>query len=188
MKRGADHVATAGEEAVGRAPVVFERQPVTDSKAHIRGLCRHIELVQETFEIGVVPVVVNNEPGIDRVRAGLGFHVDGVGVPSRVVRRLVHGKLVIRVQRVRADKSRNPSPDDRDLHLILFASGRVLDQRDRPHAAGAKRADALPLVARAAPGRQRNEPARAFEILGVAGTVLHPFLEQALARDPDQQR
>ena len=50
------------------------------------------------------------------------------------------------------------------------------------------RMDGLSLLARAAPRRARQESTGALDVLGVAGALLHPLLQVALAGHPDQQR
>jgi hypothetical protein len=113
---GADEVGGAGEEAPRRPAVLEAAATVGDGEAHVRGLARHPELRQQRFELGVVTVVEDDEPGVDPVGPVLGLDRHRVGVAADPLARLVDDDLVLGVQPVRGHQSRDPGADDRDLH------------------------------------------------------------------------
>ena len=68
---------------------------VGDREAHVRGLARHPQLVQQRFEARVVAIVEDDEAGVDPVGPVLGLDRDRLGVATDPVARLVDDDVVL---------------------------------------------------------------------------------------------
>src|SRR5450755_373347 len=108
-------MAAIREQAVERGRAVLELA-VGDAEAHVTWLRRDSELGQQPLEVGVVPVVQDDEARVDVKAAGLGLNGDGVGVPADPIRRLEHRDLVLSVEQMGGDQAGYAGADDCDLH------------------------------------------------------------------------
>ena len=115
-KLGLSEVGGAGEEAPRRAGVLEAAAAVGDREAHVGGLARDPELLQQRFEVGVVAVVEDDEAGVDPVGPVLGLDRHRVGVAADPLARLVDDDLVLGGQLVGGHQARDTGSDDRDPH------------------------------------------------------------------------
>ena len=80
---GADDVAALTEQAIEvAARILAAALGDGDGKAHRGGGGFNAEMIEERGEIGVVLLVIDNEPGIDRHRAVFGLRQNGIGVAA----------------------------------------------------------------------------------------------------------
>ena len=83
QERGSRQVPPLREHRVEIRAPVFEPAPgVGDAEAHLRRLGLDAQLAQQAGESRVVRLVVDDEPGIDRVRDATDLDVDGMGVAA----------------------------------------------------------------------------------------------------------
>jgi len=105
------------EQRVEAGAVVFEAGFFAmHAEAHVAGLPADAEFVQQRDEIGIGPVVEDDETGIDRIPAPLVFDVMRVGVAANMAASFKHGDVVILVQVMGQGVAGNAATDDGDFH------------------------------------------------------------------------
>lgn len=96
MKTGSEKIAALGEQRIERCAVVFQAGAlVLDAKAHIAVLPGHIELVEHGNEVGIGPVIENNETGIHRIALTGQFYIDRMGMTTRTTVRLKYRHFML---------------------------------------------------------------------------------------------
>ena len=110
-------VATLGEDATEAGSGVLEAAlGHRHREAHVRGLAGHAPAVQQAAEDRVVPLVVDDEAGVDGDRTPLELDLHRVGVPTEAICCLEEGQLVpVGEQRRRGD-ARDARSDHCDPH------------------------------------------------------------------------
>ncbi len=117
IKTWTQQIAALREQRVQCFAIVFKAGLlVADAEPHGRGFGSHAEFIQQCDEVRVRPVIKDNKSGVDGVPFTIQFDVDGVGVPAEIVVGFKQGDLVIRVQAIGRNQSRDSRADDRQLH------------------------------------------------------------------------
>ena len=98
--------------------LAYSKSPcrVGDGEAHVRGLRRDAEAVEQPLEARVVAVVEDDEAGVDPVRLVRRVDPHRVRVAARVVAGLEHDDVVLGREQVGGDESGDSRADDGDLH------------------------------------------------------------------------
>ena len=117
VEGGSQQIAGLGEEPAQSHAAPFETAALAvQSEAHVRGLGCDSQLAQQTREVRVGGVVVDDEAGVDRIVPPRHRHVDGVGVAPDAVLRLEELDPVARMQEVGGHQAGDAAADDRDPH------------------------------------------------------------------------
>ncbi len=115
---GIHQVAALGEQRVEVGAAVLQTGAgIGDAEAHLSGVGRDVELLQQGHEPGVVGLVVDDEPGVDCVVDAVDLDIDRVRVATDAVVRFEDGQLVVGAELVGGDEARHAGPDDRDPHV-----------------------------------------------------------------------
>ncbi len=110
-------IPALGEDRVEiRRPERETRRRVGDTEAHLALLRGDTELAQERDEPGVVPLVVDDEAGVDVVLHAVDLGPHGVRVAADPGVGFEHRDLVRSVQEMGRHQTGDPGTDDRDPH------------------------------------------------------------------------
>jgi hypothetical protein len=110
-------VGPLGEHAVEVGARPLETRPLArHAEGHVAGLGGHTQLVEQAQEVGVRPVVADDEPGVDGVVARGEGHVEGVRVPAGAAVGLEQHDLVLGGEQPGRDESRDAGTGDGDPH------------------------------------------------------------------------
>src|SRR6185369_4252982 len=85
-------------------------------EAHLARLKFDAELAEQLQEVRVRAIVAYDEPGIDGDAPAFVFDVVRMRVTAHVIARLEDGDLVLAVQVIGGDVSRNAAADDGNFH------------------------------------------------------------------------
>ena len=92
-------IAALGKQAVERIAVVFKpRVRIVHGEAHFSGVGAHPQLVHQFDEIGIGPIVENDESRVDRIGLPVDVNSDGMGVAADPVAGFKHRDVVGLVQ------------------------------------------------------------------------------------------
>ncbi len=119
----ADQVAALSEEHRRRGTTILEPAIVAgDREGHVRLRNRYVEVVEEGIQIGIVPVVEHNEPGIHRDHPVTRIHLDRIRVATDVLRTFIDRDPVPLGQQPAGGHARDAGTDDRDVAIGVGAS------------------------------------------------------------------
>lgn len=109
---GIEDIASLGEERIQIVAVVLQsKEGIFDAKAHFGRLQRHIKLIQELEEVGVVSVVTDDESGVYfvvlRTCALIEFNRNGVSMATDVVVGLEDGDAMCATQQMSGSQTRD---------------------------------------------------------------------------------
>ena len=115
MKRGSSARRRLGEHTT-RAPPARELDAaalVADAHAHLGRACLNAELAEQSPQVGIRAVVVDDEPGVDRepVAGGIG-HVVGVRMPTETSLGFIEGHLALLCEHVGRGQTGDACADD----------------------------------------------------------------------------
>jgi hypothetical protein len=115
LKRAAAFFAAETNRGVYGSPPSTPSSPWRTASASVAA-----QRSQQPLEVGIVPIVEDDEPCVHVMRGVLRVHADGVRVPARRRAGLEHGDLMPRVQQVSGGEPGNAGSDDRDPHRPLL--------------------------------------------------------------------
>ena len=96
---------------------------VPKAKAHL-GRCRqYIEFVEKCLKIRIVPVVVDDESRIDRFGGVPEGDVHGVTVAAQPIAGFVKGHVMLAIQKVTRNHSRDSTSNNRNFHRNIRLLG-----------------------------------------------------------------
>ena len=112
----------AGADQVGKGGIV--RDPAVHAAEHERIGCRRVpddntvdaEPLEHLNEIRISPVVVDDEPCVDRQLFAVNVDIDRVRVPADVIVGFENGDLVRLVQQPGSGQARDSGTNNGDLH------------------------------------------------------------------------
>jgi len=114
--RRPERVARLREEALERTLVFDPAALQRHGEGHVALLGPHVEVGEEAAQVGVVRLVVDDEPGVDRHATARDGQVAGIGVPARVVGCFVDDDFVVAAEQPGGPQAGDPGPDDGDFH------------------------------------------------------------------------
>ena len=113
VERGPEQVPPLREQVVeARSAELQPGRHVLHAEAHVGGLHRHFQLLEEAAEVRVGDAVEHHEPGVERDRSGPAGHVDRVGMAAGIVRLLEQRDVETPAQEVRGAEAGDAGADD----------------------------------------------------------------------------
>ena len=89
---------------------------IADGEAHFRRLGLNTKLLKQADEVGIGPVVEDDEPGVDGVTLLVDFDIDGVGMAADPVAGLKHRDFVTPGQQIGRYQAGNTAADNCNAH------------------------------------------------------------------------
>jgi len=138
--RRAQQVGRLGEEPGGRAGVFVGALVERDREGHLAGLRAHAQRREESHQVGIVRLVVDDETAVD-CDATLGpGDLQRVGMAARARVRVVEHHLMALGQRPGGPEARRAGADHRDLHAApCFTDLKAASARSRAASCATRR-------------------------------------------------
>lgn len=112
-KRPSEQVGWLGEDT-SKVGCVLTAMVQRIGEGHVARFCGHVEVGEQSGEVWIGDLVVDDETGIDPGHSGTGGHIDGVGVPTDSRVGLIDDYLIVLVQSPCRAEAGYPTSHDGD--------------------------------------------------------------------------